>query len=98
MHTTGDLGMRVGRKYRAASGVRHGGGPGPGPCMRPPPPGVLKDSGANGANIFVACLVEGGTMPLVLKTLKTFFLAKTRNRHYCIHTPIPACPQTHTPP
>ena len=31
-------------------------------------------------------------MPLVLKTLKTFFLAKTRNRYYCIHTSIPPCP------
>ena len=37
-------------------------------------------------------------MPLVLKTLKTFFPAKTRNRYYRIHTSIPPCPQTHTPP
>ena len=36
-------------------------------------------------------------MPLVLKTLKTVFLAKTRYRYYCIHTSIPPCPQTHTP-
>ena len=36
-------------------------------------------------------------MPLVLKTLETFFLAKTRNRYYRIHTSIPPCPQTHTP-
>ena len=35
-------------------------------------------------------------MPLVLKTLKTFFPAKTRNRYYRIHTSIPPCPQTHT--
>ena len=33
-------------------------------------------------------------MPLVLKTLKTFFLAKTRNCYYRIHTSIPPCPQT----
>ena len=33
-------------------------------------------------------------MPLVLKTLKTFFLAKTRYRYYRIHTSIPPCPQT----
>ena len=45
---------------------------------------------------FVPCLVEGGTIPLVLKTLKTFFVAKTRNRYYRIHTSIPPCPQTHT--
>ena len=37
-------------------------------------------------------------MPLVLKTLETFFLAKTRNRYYRIHTSIPPCPQTHTHP
>ena len=37
-------------------------------------------------------------MPLVLKTLKTFLLAKTRNRYYRIHTSIPPCPlDTHTP-
>ena len=37
-------------------------------------------------------------MPLVLKTLKTFLPAKTRNRYYCIHTSIPPCPPyTHTP-
>ena len=37
-------------------------------------------------------------MPLVLKTLKTFLPAKTRNRDYCIHTSIPPCPpDTHTP-
>ena len=34
-------------------------------------------------------------MRLVLKTLKTFFPAKTRNRYYRIHTPMP--PDTHTP-
>ena len=63
----------------------------------PPPPRVLKDSGA-GAKFFVPCSVEGGTMPLVLKTLKTFFPAKTRNRYYRIHTSIPPCPpDTHTP-
>ena len=33
-------------------------------------------------------------MPLVLKTLKIFFLAKTRYRYYRIHTSIPPCPQT----
>ena len=33
-------------------------------------------------------------MPLVLKTLKTFFLAKTRYRCYCIHTSIPHAPDT----
>ena len=33
-------------------------------------------------------------MPLVLETLKTFFLAKTKNRYYRIHTSIPPCPQT----
>ena len=37
-------------------------------------------------------------MPLVLKTLKTFFPAKMRNRYYRIHTSIPPCPpDTHTP-
>ena len=36
-------------------------------------------------------------MPLVLKTLKTFFPAKMRNHYYRIHTPKPACPKTHTP-
>ena len=36
-------------------------------------------------------------MPLVLKTLKTFFPAKTRKRYYRIHTSIPLCPQTHIP-
>ena len=37
-------------------------------------------------------------MRLVLKTLKTFFLAKTRNRYYRIHTSIPPSPPpTHTP-
>ena len=36
-------------------------------------------------------------MHLVLKTAKTFFLAKTRNRHYRINTSISPCPQTHTP-
>ena len=36
-------------------------------------------------------------MPLVLKTLKTFFLAKMRNRYYRIHTSIPHAPRhTHT--
>ena len=33
-------------------------------------------------------------MPLVLKTLKTFFLAKTRYRYYRIHTSIPPPPDT----
>ena len=85
-----------------------GGAAGPGRCMRhppapPPPPRVLKDSGAgargaNGAKFFVPCSVEGGTVPLVLKTLKTFFPAKTRYRYYRIHTSVPPCPQTHTPP
>ena len=38
-------------------------------------------------------------MPLVLKTLKTFFRAKTRNRYYRIHTSMAPCPpDTHTPP
>ena len=37
-------------------------------------------------------------MPLVLKTLKTFFLAKTRYRYYRICTSIPPWPQTHTHP
>ena len=37
-------------------------------------------------------------MPLVLKTLKTFFAAKTRNGYYRIHTSIPPCPlDAHTP-
>ena len=37
-------------------------------------------------------------MPLVLKSLKTFLPAKTRNRYYRIHTSIPPCPpDTHTP-
>ena len=37
-------------------------------------------------------------MPLVLKTLKTFFPAKTEDRYYRIHTSIPPCPpDTHTP-
>ena len=36
-------------------------------------------------------------MPLVLETLKTFYLAKTRNRYYRIHTSIPPCPQTPPP-
>ena len=37
-------------------------------------------------------------MPLVLKTLQTFFLAKTRYRYYRIHTSItPMPPDTHTP-
>ena len=76
-----------------------GGAAGPGPCMRHPPPRVLEDSGvgghgANGAKFFVPCFVEGGTMPLVLKTPKTFFLAKTRYCYYRIHTSIPPCPQT----
>ena len=72
----------------------------PPPPPTPPPPRVLKDSGAgaNGAKFFVPCLVEGGTMPLVLKTLKTFFLAKTRYRYYRILTSIPPWPQTHTHP
>ena len=35
-------------------------------------------------------------MPLVFKTLKTFFLAKTRYRYYRIHTSIP--PYLQTPP
>ena len=35
-------------------------------------------------------------MPLVLKTLKTFFLAKTRNRYY-LYTPVPPQTHTHTP-
>ena len=35
-------------------------------------------------------------MPLVLKTLETFFLAKMKNRYYRIHTSKPPCPQTHT--
>ena len=52
--------------------------------------------GTNGAKFFDPCLVEGGTMPLVLKTLKTFFLAKTRYRYYRIRTSIPPWPQTHT--
>ena len=33
-------------------------------------------------------------MPLVLKTLKTFFLAKTGYRYYRIHISIPPCSQT----
>ena len=54
--------------------------------------------GANGANFFVPCLVEGGTMPLVLKTPKTFFVAKPRYRYYGIHTSTPPPPpDTHTP-
>ena len=76
----------------ASPGPAHtgGGAAGPGHCMRHPPPpphGVLKDSaaGAHGAKCFVRPSVEGGTMPLVLKTLKTFLLAKTRNRYYRIH-------------
>ena len=37
-------------------------------------------------------------MPLVLETLKTFLLAKTRNRYCRIRTSIPLCPpDTHTP-
>ena len=36
-------------------------------------------------------------MLLVLETLKTFFLAKTRNRFYRIHTSYPHAP-THTHP
>ena len=36
-------------------------------------------------------------MPLVLKTLKTFFLAKTRNRYYCTYLYTPMSPDTHTP-
>ena len=37
-------------------------------------------------------------MPLVLQTLKTSLLAKTRNRYYRIHASIPPCPpDTHTP-
>ena len=36
-------------------------------------------------------------MPLVLKTLKTFFLAKTRNRYYCIQPLYPHASDTHTP-
>ena len=35
-------------------------------------------------------------MPLVFKTLKTFFLAKTRNGYYRIPTSIPPYPKTHT--
>ena len=31
-------------------------------------------------------------MPLVLKTLKTLFLAKTRYRYYRVHTSVPPCP------
>ena len=73
----------------------------PPPTPTTPPPRVLKDSGAGAMaptapNFFVPCLVEGGTMPLVLKTLKTFFPAKTTNRYYRIHTSTPPCPQTHT--
>ena len=44
-------------------------------------------------------------MPLVLKTLKTFFLAKMRNRYYRIHTcfnpmppDIPLCGLRAAPP
>ena len=53
------------------------------PPSPPPAPRLLKDSGAGAMapNFFVPCLVEGGTMPLVLKTPKTFFLAKLRNRY-----------------
>ena len=35
-------------------------------------------------------------MPMVLKTPKTFYLAKPKTRYYRIHTSIPACPWTHT--
>ena len=75
----------------------------PSPFPPPPPPPSFKRGrcgghGANGAKFFVPCLVERGTMPLVLKTLKTFFPAKMRNRYYRIHTSIPPCPpDTHTP-
>ena len=68
------------------------------PSPFPPPPSFerlrCRGHGANGTKFFVHCLVERGTMPLVLKTLKTFFLAKTRYRYYRIHTSIPPCPQT----
>ena len=68
--------------------------------MRPPPPSFERQQcrghGANGANFFVPWLVKRGTMPLVLKTLKTFFLAKTRNRYHRIHSSVPQCPHTHT--
>ena len=37
-------------------------------------------------------------MPWVLKTLKTFFPAKTRNRYHRIHTSIPRCPPDTPPP
>ena len=37
-------------------------------------------------------------MPLVLKTLQTFFLAMLTNRYYRIHTSIPPWPQTRTHP
>ena len=47
-------------------------------CKPPPPPHRVLNDSSIGA-IFVTCFTEGGTMPLVLKTLKTFFLAKTRN-------------------
>ena len=64
--------------------VRHRGAAGPGPCMRPPPPPaprVLKDSGAGAmaptAPKFLShAWLKGGTMPLVLRTPKTFLLAK----------------------
>ena len=79
-----------------------GGAAGPGPCMQhppaPPPPRVLKDRSVGAMastmpNFLVPCLVERGTMPLVLKTLKTFFLAMTRYHYYRIHTSIPPCPR-----
>ena len=63
----------------------------------PPTPWVLKDSSAGAMaptapNVFVLCLVERGAMPLVVKTLKTLFLANTGYHYDRIHTPIPPCP------
>ena len=84
---------------RDGRGQAHGGGGGRARSLYVTPPPSFErwrcgGHGANGTKFFVPCSVEGGTMPLVLKTLKTFFPAKTRYRYYRIHTSIPPCPQT----
>ena len=93
------------KDLQVRSHIPRGGGAGPvlvcdTPQPPPPPPSFetqwCRGRGANGAKFFVPCLVEGGTMPLVLKTLKTFFPAKTRNPYYRIHISIPPKPSRHT--
>ena len=69
----GPLVASVGQGRAVAS--CHGAAAGPGPCMPPPPPRVLRDSGAGAMApkapnlFFFACSVEGGTTCLVVVLL-----------------------------